>query len=279
MVSIVLVLPFSSAATTEIIMEPPYADSGVGNACGVKTHNMCAPSPVTAADHNTGVLSAAAVSAGLCGLSYCGAGSWARIEAAHELAAPASSVDYEVAVDVAKAARVFRELELSAWASHFDCCRSRVERQLTVSDSGTSTTLRLTLADPEGDIPAGKIRIGLELWALTGSMFVGLADLSEAQVRIASISAKVHHTGDPDPTKMVLTAAGYKVKGLQKADLTWRGATTNYVDIYRDVALIATTVNDGFDTDHIDQRGKGTYTYRVCESGTSTCSNEAVVEF
>jgi hypothetical protein len=76
-----------------------------------------------------------------------------------------------------------------------------------------------------------------------------------------------------------LSATGYKVRGLKKADLEWSEAPTN-VDIYRDGVVIAPNeANDGFYTDNIDQRGGGSYTYRVCEAGTDTCSNEAVVAF
>jgi len=78
---------------------------------------------------------------------------------------------------------------------------------------------------------------------------------------------------------ITLTATGYKVRGLQKADLEWNGATSINVDIYRDGALLTTTANDGFYTDNIDQHGGGSYTYQVCEEGTSTCSNEATVTF
>jgi PKD repeat protein len=78
---------------------------------------------------------------------------------------------------------------------------------------------------------------------------------------------------------ITLTANGYKVRGLQKADLTWSGATSPNVDIYRNNALIATTENDGFYTDNINNRGGGSYTYKVCEAGTSICSNEATVTF
>lgn len=76
-----------------------------------------------------------------------------------------------------------------------------------------------------------------------------------------------------------LTATGYKVRGLQKADLNWSGASSANVDIYRDGALVATTGNDGAYTDNIDRRGSGTYTYQVCEAGTATCSNEATVTY
>jgi hypothetical protein len=72
---------------------------------------------------------------------------------------------------------------------------------------------------------------------------------------------------------------GYKVRGRQKADLTWSGATYTHVDVYRDGALLITTTNDGTYTDNIDNVGGGSYTYRVCEAGTSTCSNEATVIF
>jgi N-acetylmuramoyl-L-alanine amidase len=78
---------------------------------------------------------------------------------------------------------------------------------------------------------------------------------------------------------IVLTATGYKVKGVQKADLAWSGASSARVDIYRDGVLLATTPNDGFHTDDIGQRGGGSYTYQVCEEGTSTCSNQASITF
>jgi N-acetylmuramoyl-L-alanine amidase len=78
---------------------------------------------------------------------------------------------------------------------------------------------------------------------------------------------------------ITLTATGYKVRGQQKADLEWSGAMSAQVDVYRDRALIFTTDNDGLYTDNIDQRGGGSYTYQVCEGGTSTCSNEATVSF
>lgn len=81
--------------------------------------------------------------------------------------------------------------------------------------------------------------------------------------------------------EFTLTATGYKVKGRQKADLEWSGATTTNVNIYRDGARIATIANDdGFYTDNIDRVGGGSYTYQVCEEGSNTpCSNEVTVKF
>lgn len=99
----------------------------------------------------------------------------------------------------------------------------------------------------------------------------------------SEVSATISDAGEPtapepDPgSAIVLTATGYKVKGLQKAQLSWNGSTAVNVDIYRDGSKIATTANDGSYTDQIDKKGKGSYTYQVCEEGTTTCSNDTMV--
>lgn len=92
-------------------------------------------------------------------------------------------------------------------------------------------------------------------------------------------SQNVTVTAPPGGGGIVLTATGYKVKGLQHADLGWSGATSASVDIYRGTEKIATMPDDGAYTDEIGQRGGGSYTYKVCEAGTSSCSNEATVTF
>jgi hypothetical protein len=63
----------------------------------------------------------------------------------------------------------------------------------------------------------------------------------------------------------------------RSVDLSWSGATASKVDIYRNGSKITTTANDGAHTDQVRQAG--TYTYRVCQAGTATCSNEASVRF
>ena len=83
----------------------------------------------------------------------------------------------------------------------------------------------------------------------------------------------------PPPQGITLSATGYKVKGLQKADLTWSGATSTQVDVFRNNTNVATVANTGSLTDNIDVRGGGSYTYRVCEAGTTTCSNTVTISF
>ena len=81
------------------------------------------------------------------------------------------------------------------------------------------------------------------------------------------------------PSSRNLNARGYKTKGSQRADLSWNGFTGASLDIYRNGTLIKTTGNDGSDTDSINRKGGGTYTYRACEGGTGNCSNDAQVVF
>jgi hypothetical protein len=87
-------------------------------------------------------------------------------------------------------------------------------------------------------------------------------------------------TPPPPAGDFSLSTDSYKVKGLQKADLTWSGTAVINVDVYRDGSLIATAANDGFYTDDINNKGGGSYLYKICESGSTTnCSNESVVNF
>jgi len=81
------------------------------------------------------------------------------------------------------------------------------------------------------------------------------------------------------PGDFTLSVSAYKVRGVQNADLTWTGTVSSQVDIVRDGSTVATTANDGAFTDNIGNRGGGSYTYQVCEAGTSTCSNEATASF
>ncbi len=96
---------------------------------------------------------------------------------------------------------------------------------------------------------------------------------STGQTASDSISVTVDNSGGTTyPIDLSVTA--YKVRGRQYADLTWSGATSTNVDIYRDGSVVTTTENDGFYTDTTGQVGGGSATYQVCEEGTTTCSNE-----
>jgi PKD repeat protein len=79
---------------------------------------------------------------------------------------------------------------------------------------------------------------------------------------------------------ITLSVNGYKVKGSQVVDLAWSGAASPQVDIVRDGVVVATVATSAAAyTDAIGAKGSATYVYRVCEAGTSVCSDDQVVVF
>ena len=85
---------------------------------------------------------------------------------------------------------------------------------------------------------------------------------------------------EPPPAgSITLATRGYKTKGVPKVDLTWSGATSTSVDVFRNGGKLTTTGNDGAYTDTLTKGTNGTFTYKVCEAGTTTCSNDSSVTF
>jgi hypothetical protein len=82
----------------------------------------------------------------------------------------------------------------------------------------------------------------------------------------------------PPPTSISLSANGYKVKGIPRADLSWSGASGSNVDLYRNNTLLLATPNDGAHTDVL-AKGTTSVTYKVCNTGTTTCSNTVSITF
>ena len=79
-------------------------------------------------------------------------------------------------------------------------------------------------------------------------------------------------------TVIELSVYTYKIKSDKYADLTWSGANSTFVDVYRDVSIIATTFNDGAFTHGPFSSGEPA-TYQLCEAGTSICSNMVTVSW
>lgn len=80
------------------------------------------------------------------------------------------------------------------------------------------------------------------------------------------------------PGSITLSATGRKVKGRWSADLSWTGATTSTVDVFRDGVFLVNVGNSGAYTDSTSFKGGGSLTYHVCEPG-GACSNTASVQF
>ena len=92
----------------------------------------------------------------------------------------------------------------------------------------------------------------------------------------ATASASVTVTAPPAYTLSVATRTQNRRKFV---DLSWSGATGSNVDVYRDNVLVKTTANDGFYSDSLGRTNETTFVYRVCNAGTSVCSNDATAQF
>jgi hypothetical protein len=70
----------------------------------------------------------------------------------------------------------------------------------------------------------------------------------------------------PAPIVLTLTVSGTSV------NLAWSGISGHRADVYRNGARLTTTQNDGSFSDKLPRRATGTFSYKVCAAGTSTCS-------
>lgn len=83
----------------------------------------------------------------------------------------------------------------------------------------------------------------------------------------------------PPPPAFSLTATGREDATKQYMTLDWTGASGSSVDVFRNGVRITSTANDGHYTNSRTFTGAATYVYKVCQAGTTTCSNEATVQF
>ena len=101
--------------------------------------------------------------------------------------------------------------------------------------------------------------------------------------RVDILAAVTSGTPTPTPTPtagpITLSARGKKVGGINTSRLTWSGATSSNIDVNRDGVVIVTVPNNGHYNDSTGTTGQATFTYKVCEAGTQTCSNSVIVRF
>lgn len=116
-------------------------------------------------------------------------------------------------------------------------------------------------------------------YAAAGTYTVTLTVTDNGGATASTSRSVTVSSSTPPPQGITLSVVGSKVQGLQKADLTWSGATATSVDVFRHNVKVATVSNTGAYRDNINVRGGGSYTYRVCDAGTSTCSNSVTITF
>jgi subtilisin family serine protease len=82
------------------------------------------------------------------------------------------------------------------------------------------------------------------------------------------------------PSLITLSASGTSMKGTKSTQLLWSPFVAGSYDIYRNnVKIMTIAAKSGNYTDNLGAAPSGTYVYRVCTAGTSTCSNDATVIF
>jgi hypothetical protein len=180
---------------------------------------------------------------------------------------------------------------------------------VTVAAAATNTAPAVTIASPANgasyasgatvsfsgsasDTQDGSLTAGL-VWTsnINGTIGTGGAFTKVLTAGTHTITAKATDSGGLTTTRQVsvtvaaastsggtLTARGRKNKGVQAVDLSWNGLSGTSLDVYRN-SLKWPTPNDGAETDNLNKKGAGSYTYKVCVAGTTTCSNTATVTF
>jgi hypothetical protein len=140
-------------------------------------------------------------------------------------------------------------------------------------DGGTSADPDGTIVEYHwdfGDNTTGAGKTTQHSYAQTGTYTVTLTVTDDRGASDTSSQAIAPIAG--------LTARGYKLKGLQHVDLVWSGGGGGSYAVYRDGAKIVTVQASSY-TDNLNRKGTGTYSYKVCQTGGSMCSNQATVTF
>lgn len=78
----------------------------------------------------------------------------------------------------------------------------------------------------------------------------------------------------PPPPPIMLTGGVDHFTSPASVYLIWTGATTTQVDLYQNGVRIGNTLNDGA---WAGKYAPGTYTFHVCDEGTSVCSNDVTL--
>jgi hypothetical protein len=105
----------------------------------------------------------------------------------------------------------------------------------------------------------------------------GKADAFAVALKVTD-KAGTSDTASKAITLIGLTARGYKVNSREKVDLSWTGPSGASFDVYRNGSKIATVQTRSY-TDNLNRKGPGSFTYKVCQSSDSICSNPATVSF
>lgn len=141
------------------------------------------------------------------------------------------------------------------------------------------------------------------------SRYMGRSDIKSAMGKLAqkargrgAKSCRARESAAPEPTppsdeddsgeepgddesagnsrNIKLTVTGWAERDHHRLRLTWSGASSRMIDVYRNGSWLKTVENDNRYTNLRYFSGRvtaATYVYKVCEKGTSRCSNSASI--
>ncbi|EKD33757.1 MAG: peptidase S8/S53 subtilisin kexin sedolisin [uncultured bacterium] len=153
--------------------------------------------------------------------------------------------------------------------------------------SGASISFAGTASDVDGNL-SGSLEWTSDINGPigTGNSFSSTALSPGTHIITATATDNGGLSGSDSITITVSEASGITLtvmvtaKVNKFADLTWDGAVTTNMDVFRNGNMLVTTANDGAYRDNLG-KGSGTATYQVCENGTTpaACSNSATVSW
>lgn len=120
-----------------------------------------------------------------------------------------------------------------------------------------------------GDGSSGNGRTATHTYGRTGSYGITLT-ITDDTGATGTVSTTV--------TLIGLSVRGYTTRGREKVDLNWSGPSGTGFNVYRNGIRIATVQASGY-TDNLNEKGSGSYAYKVCATAVSVCSNTATVSF
>jgi hypothetical protein len=126
--------------------------------------------------------------------------------------------------------------------------------------------------------------VDLEAGNLDGDSLPDLVAVNQGNGTISVFSTSAVAPPPPPPPPppaptITVTVSTSRTKTARLVELSWTGATSSSVDIYRNGSRIATVSNSGRYTDRFARNAIGTYTYKVCNAGSQQCSNQVSVGF
>jgi galactose oxidase-like protein len=96
---------------------------------------------------------------------------------------------------------------------------------------------------------------------------------------VASIVKVGSSSEPPPPPSSSLSLTGRVDPTKQSVPLVWSGVSGATVDVYQNGLFLKNTANTGKHTNSVVGLSAATYTYKVWQKGTTTCSREATVTF